>query len=182
MPLSVIKPLSVLTRDACHVPRTRGKRERRSCPHKVWGHERERLSSPHKVWERREMNVMSPQHIQRNERETSTALHMLKPSGHEDRITRGYVEFEALVTTVPLGVSYGGAKPLGPFLGPLTSFPGVWPVGHARGVRGPKSTVPSSANLVVVWQQNGRTVRSGLPCLITLCWEGNVVYQSWALC
>ena len=58
-----------------------------------------------------------------------------------------------------------GAKPLGPVLGPLTSFP----VGHARGVRGPGSTVPSSASLVVVWQQNGRTVRSGLSCLITLC-------------
>ena len=84
-------------RDACHVPRTRGKRERRSCPHKVWGHERERLSSPHKVWETREMNVMSPQHIQRNERETSTALHILKPSSHEDRITRVLVEFEALM-------------------------------------------------------------------------------------
>ena len=97
MPLSVIKPLSVLTRDACHVPRTREKRERRSCPHKVWGHERERLSSPHKVLERREMNVMSPQHIQRNERETSTALHILKPSGHEDRISRVLVEFEALM-------------------------------------------------------------------------------------
>ena len=43
------------------------------------------------------MNVMSPQHIQRNERETSTALHILKPSGLEDRITRGLVEFEALM-------------------------------------------------------------------------------------
>ena len=32
---------------------------------------------------------------------------------------------DGLVTTVPLGVSYGGAKPLSPFLGPLTSFPGV---------------------------------------------------------
>ena len=31
----------------------------------------------------------------------------------------------AAVTTVPLDVSYGGAKPLGPSLGPLTSFPGV---------------------------------------------------------
>ena len=30
-----------------------------------------------------------------------------------------------IVTTVPLDVSYGGAKPLGPSLGPLTSFPGV---------------------------------------------------------
>ena len=36
------------------------------------------------------------------------------------------------MTTVPLSVCYGGAKPLG----------------HARGVRGPKSTVPSSAILV----------------------------------
>ena len=33
--------------------------------------------------------------------------------------------------------------------GPLTSFPvSDRPVGHARGVRGPKSTVPSSAILV----------------------------------
>ena len=39
-------------------------------------------------------------------------------------------------------------------------------MGHARGVRGPGSTVPSSASLVVAWQQNGRTVRSGLSCLI----------------
>ena len=62
-----------------------------------------------------------------------------------------------------------GAKPLGPVLGPLTSFPSVSPVGHARGVRGPGSTVPLSASLVVAWQQNGRTVRSGLSCLITLC-------------
>ena len=52
------------------------------------------------------------------------------------------------MTTVPLSVSYGGAKPLGPYLGALTSFPDVRPVGHTRGVRGPKSTVPSSANLV----------------------------------
>ena len=87
-------------RDACHVPRTRGKRERRSCPHKVWGHERERLSSPHKVWERREMNVMSPQHIQRNERETSTALHILKTVEQADtvelrRVTNGQRPAEA---------------------------------------------------------------------------------------
>ena len=38
---------------------------------------------------------------------------------------RGFLIFFVTVTTVPLDVSYGGAKPLGPFLGPLTSFPGV---------------------------------------------------------
>ena len=35
------------------------------------------------------------------------------------------VQSVTTVTTVPLSVSYGGAKPLGPCLGPLTSFPGV---------------------------------------------------------
>ena len=51
------------------------------------------------------------------------------------------------MTTVPLSVCYGGAKPLGP-CGRSNFVPCGWPVGHARGVRGPKSTVPSSAILV----------------------------------
>ena len=56
------------------------------------------------------------------------------------------------MTTAPLSVCYGGAKPLaiGPCVDALTSFPvGDRSVtGHARGVRGPKSSVPLSAILV----------------------------------
>ena len=50
------------------------------------------------------------------------------------------------MTTVPLSVCYGGAKPLGP-CGASNFVPCVRLVGHVRGVRGPKSTVPSSAIL-----------------------------------
>ena len=52
------------------------------------------------------------------------------------------------MTTVPLSVSYGGAKPLGPWVRTSNFVPCGGPVGHAREVRGPKSTVPSSAILV----------------------------------
>ena len=51
------------------------------------------------------------------------------------------------MTTVSLSVCYGGAKPLGP-CGHSNFVPCGSPVGHTRGVRGPKSTVPSSAILI----------------------------------
>ena len=47
------------------------------------------------------------------------------------------------MTTVPLSVCYGGAKPLGP-----CGHSNFVPYDTVRGVRGPKSTVPSSAILV----------------------------------
>ena len=66
--------------------------------------------------------------------------------------------------------------------GPLASFP-VGDRSVTRGeYEGPKAPYRRLLISWVAWQQNGRTVCSGHPYLITLSWEGNVVYQSWALC
>ena len=73
-----------------------------------------------------------------------------------------------IVTTVPLSVCYGGAKPLGPGYGPLTSFP-VSDRSVTRGeYEGPKAPYRRLLFSLVAWQQNGRTVRSGYPYLIFL--------------
>ena len=73
--------------------------------------------------------------------------------------------------------------------GPLTSFPvSDRPVTRGE-YEGPKAPYRRLLFSWVAWQQNGRTVRSGHPYLISLSlgWGGgggggNVVYQTWALC
>ena len=69
------------------------------------------------------------------------------------------------VTTVPLSVSYRGAKPLGPWVRTSTFLPCGSQVGHARGVRGPKSTVPSSAILMgsVAVERSYRAFGASIP-------------------
>ena len=85
------------------------------------------------------------------------------------------------MTTVPLSVCYRGAKPLGPCVRTSNFVPCEWPVGHARGVRGPKSTLPSSAILVgsVAAEPSYRALGTLVPTFPILGGGGgggNVVY------
>ena len=69
------------------------------------------------------------------------------------------------MTTVPLSVCYGGAKP-------LTSFP-VSDRSVTRGeYEGPKAPYRRLLFSLEAWQQNGRTVRSGHSYLNSLSLGG----------
>ena len=99
----------------------------------------------------------------------------LHARGHHCSVQRRSNTAATSVTTVPLSVCYRGAKPLGP-CGCSNFVPCGWPFGHARGVRGPKSTVPSSAILIgsVAAERSYRalgTLAPGFPILVGGLWD-----------
>ena len=72
------------------------------------------------------------------------------------------------MTTVPLSVCYGGAKPLGPWVR-TSNFVPVSDRSVTRGeYEGPKAPYRRLLFSLVAWQQNGRTVRSGRSYLSSL--------------